>query len=141
MSRRTDRVGNLIRNTLAEILMAKIADPRIDPARTSITRVEVDEDLLQAKVFVSVSDSETKQKRTVAALRHAAGRMQEEMMRKIRLRNTPRLSFQIDTRFKKTIETLSLISEVAEELRQKDEARAREGDESSGSESGQEGEA
>ena len=40
MSRRTERVGNLLRELIAEALMRRIADPRIDPGRTTITRVE-----------------------------------------------------------------------------------------------------
>jgi len=43
------------------------------------------------------------------------------MMRQISLRHTPRLIFEIDEKFKKTIETLSLISEVMEELREKEQ--------------------
>ncbi|MCD4823101.1 MAG: 30S ribosome-binding factor RbfA, partial [Phycisphaerae bacterium] len=121
MTRRTERVGNLIRNTLGGIFLAKMSDPRFDPARTSITRVEVPEDLMSAKVFISVSGEEKDQNRTIAALRHAAGFLQERMMRQISLRHTPRLIFEIDEKFKKTMETLSLISEVMEELREKEQ--------------------
>ena len=73
MSRRTERVGNLIRSTIGELLLSKISDPRIDPARTSITRVEVPEDLLSAKVYISVLGNETQERTTLRALRHAAG--------------------------------------------------------------------
>jgi ribosome-binding factor A len=131
MSRRTERVGNLIRNTLGEILLAKLADPRFDPVATSITRVEVPEDLLTAKVYITVAGEEKNQKRTLHALQHAAGYLQEKMMERIQLRNTPKLTFLIDTQFKKTIETLQLLSEVSEELRQKDQARAKQASEES----------
>jgi ribosome-binding factor A len=125
MSRRTERVGNLIRKTLGRILLAKLSDPRVDPARVSITRVDVPEDLLSAKVYISVADGETaEESRVIAALRHAAGYLQEKMMKNIQLRHTPRLVFRIDEQYKKTMHTLHVISEVSEELRQIDQARA-----------------
>ncbi|MBN1553843.1 MAG: 30S ribosome-binding factor RbfA [Phycisphaerae bacterium] len=125
MSRRTERVGNLIRNTLGSLFLAKLSDPRVDPARVSITRVETPEDLLTAKVYISVAGGDkAEESRVIAALRHAAGYLQEKMMKQIQLRNTPRLDFQIDEQYKKTLRTLNLISEVSEELRLKDQARA-----------------
>lgn len=121
MSRRTERVGNLIRNTLGQILLAKTSDPRIDPARTSITHVEVSDDFMVAKVFVSVLGTEAEQRRTLRALGHAAGHFQDLMMREISLRSTPALNFVIDVNFKKTLQTLEIIQHAMEEIRQKDE--------------------
>lgn len=118
-----ERISALIRNTIGELLLAKISDPRIDPARTSVTRVEVADDLLTAKVFVSILGTETQQKLTLQALRHAAGYIQELMMRQIELRSTPHLDFQLDTQFKKTLQTLEVLRQVREDLRLKDEAR------------------
>ncbi|MCK5113584.1 MAG: 30S ribosome-binding factor RbfA [Phycisphaerae bacterium] len=129
MSRRTERVGNLIRNTLGQLLLSKMSDPRFDSARTSITRVEVPEDLLTARVFVSVTGSAEDQHKTIAALKHAVGYLQERLGREVRLRNTPRLSFEIDVKFKKTLETLSLLSEISAEREAKEQARQQQDDE------------
>lgn len=129
MSRRTERVGHLIRKTLGHLFLAKMSDPRFDPVKTSITRVEVPEDLLTATVYISVAGDESEQSKTLSSLRHAAGFLQDRMMRRMQLRNTPRLNFQIDTQYKKTLETLSLISEVTEELRLKDQAKQENQDE------------
>jgi ribosome-binding factor A len=127
MSRRSERVANLIRNTIGRLLLAKLSDPRVDPARTSVTRVEVPEDLLTATVYFSVIGTEAHQRRTLHALTHAAGHIQELMMREIRLRNTPLLEFRIDKQFKKTLQTLQLIQQAMEEIHQKEQARAAEG--------------
>lgn len=104
-------------------MLSKMSDPRYDSARTSITRVEVPEDLLTARVYVSVTGSEEDQHKTIAALKHAVGYLQERLGREIRLRNTPRLTFEIDVKFKKTLETLGLIAEIAEERRLKELAQ------------------
>ena len=46
---------------------------------------------------------------------------QEQIARQTQLRRTPRLDFQIDERLKKITETLNLLTEVTEELREKEQ--------------------
>lgn len=117
MSRRTERIGNLIKNTIGQILLGKLSDPRIDPARTSITRVDVPDDLLTARVYVSIIGTEAEHRRTLRGLRRATGRIQQLMGRQIKLRHTPVLEFVLDTSFKKTLETLQIIQEAMDEIR------------------------
>jgi len=107
-----------------------MSDPRFDPAKVSVTRVEVPEDLLTARVYVSVLGEKKQQSLALAALNSARGFLQEKLAHEISLRNTPRLSFVIDEQFKKTMETLNILQEVAQELREKDEARAQQQQES-----------
>jgi ribosome-binding factor A len=130
MSRRIERINNLIRNTLGELLLTKLSDPRIDPARVSVTRVETADDLLSAKVYVSVMGSETEQRNTLRALQHASGRLQDLLRRQIQLRNTPLLRFIADERFKKTIQTLRLINQAMEEIREKEALQEGQDDQS-----------
>ena len=117
MSRRTDRVDSLVRQTLGQLLLTKLSDPRVDPARTAITNVTVSEDLASAKVYVSVIGSKADQRKALAALRHAAGYLQELMMREVSLRQTPVLNFILDTEFKKAMETLEIIDQAMAEIR------------------------
>ena len=123
MAQRAQRIANLIRNTIGQLLLSKLSDPRVDPALVSITRVEVADDLMSAKVYVSVIGKESEQRLAVTALKHAAGHLQELMMRQIQLRNTPVLTFELDKAFKKTLETLNILRQVSEELQQKDQVR------------------
>jgi ribosome-binding factor A len=137
MTRRTERVATLLRNTIGKIIHQQLADPRIDPVATSVTRVEVPSDLLTAKVFVTVMGNEADQRKTLKALNHSAGRVQELMMREISLRHTPRLTFILDTKFKKTIETLAIIQQAMDEIHEKEEAR---GPQAQGQDAPQDGE-
>jgi len=123
MSRRTERIGSLIRNTIGQILLSKLSDPRIDPAKTSITHVEVPEDLLTAKVLVSVMGDEAQQRRTLRGLNCAAGHIQELMMRQVKLRHTPLLRFVADKQLKTALHTLELINQAMAEIENKEEAR------------------
>lgn len=129
MTRRTERVSSQIKRILGQHLLAKMADPRIDPARTSITRVTIPEDLLSATIYISITEAdETTENKTLAALRHARGHLQEVIARQLPMRHTPKLDFKIDRRFKKTMETLNLISEVMEEIHQKEQAQQDDGE-------------
>ena len=124
MSRRTQRVGSLIRSIVGEVMLTKLSDPRLDPAKTSITRVEVPDDLLTATVFVSVIGSDADQSKAIHALKHASGHIQEQMVQRLRLRNTPVLTFAPDKVFKKTQETLRLIGEAMSEIHDKQDANS-----------------
>ena len=104
------------------MILSNLSDPRIDPARVSVTRVEVPADLVTAKVYVSVMGTEAEQRNALRALRHAAGHVQELMMRQVKLRHTPVLQFVLDTNLKKTLETLQIIDEAMAEIRSKEQA-------------------
>lgn len=96
--------------------MTKLSDPRIDPARTTITKVAVTDDLASARVYVSVIGSQADQRKALAALKHAAGHLQELMMREVSLRQTPVLNFVLDTDFKRTLETMGIIDQAMAEI-------------------------
>lgn len=105
-------------------MLTKLSDPRIDPARTTITSVEVSEDMAAAKVHVSVLGTEADQRKALIALKHAAGRLQDLMMKKISLRQTPVLTFILDTEFKKALETLEIIDQAMAEIRSREQQQA-----------------
>jgi len=87
-------------------------------------------------VFISVTgdprrtETENAKQQTLAvrALQHAAGRIQELMMRQISLRFTPRLEFVEDHKFKKTLQTYQIIQQAMDEIRQKEQARSAAGE-------------
>ena len=115
MSRRTDRIGNLIRAVVADAIQQRLNDPRIE-ALTSVTRVEVTPDFSLARVFVSVMAEESRQKLTLSALRHAAGRMRGLVAREVVMRHTPRLEFTLDDSVQRAFETVQVIDEAMGEL-------------------------
>ncbi len=121
MSRRSERVASLIRQTIGQLLLTKLSDPRLKSAVVSVTRVEVPEDLLTARVYVSVIGAPSQQRNALRALRHAAGRLQELMMQQIQLRHTPVLDFALDEKFKQTLRTYELIDQAMAEIRAKED--------------------
>ena len=117
MSRRTQRIDRVFQREIGRILLTQLADPRLDPARTSVTRVQVQEDLLRAKVYVSILGTEAEQARSLEALNGAAGRVQSLLCGKVRLRCMPVLEFHTDEQFKGALRTWEIIREAMDEIR------------------------
>ena len=123
MSRRTERLGKLLQQEIGRILLTRLADPRIDTALTSITRVQVQEDLLRAKVYVSVLGTEGQQSRVLEALNHAAGRVHAILRGEVPLRYMPSLEFLPDQRFKGALKTWEIIRQAMDEIHAKEAAQ------------------
>lgn len=115
MTRRTLRGANLIRSIVAEAIAGKLADPRIAPL-TSITRVEVSPDMSSAHIHVSVMADANKQKLTIQALQHAAGRLRSMVADSVSLRQAPWLTFHLDASLQKSMQTLAAIDQAMAEL-------------------------
>jgi ribosome-binding factor A len=111
MSRRTGRVGDLIRAELSDLLLRHVRDPRV--RLVSVTDVEVSPDLRHAVVKVSVLGEEEQRLETIEALRHARGYLRTELARRLRMmRVTPELIFELD----RGAEYSQRISEILESL-------------------------
>ena len=124
-----------MQHEIGQMILRDLSDPRIDPARTSVTRVTVQEDLLQAKVFVSVYGTESEQKKAMAALGRAAGHVRGLLMERMRIRVMPAIEFLVDEQFKGALRTWGIIRQAMDEIHAKegppagdDEGDATEGD-------------
>lgn len=95
MSRRMERVNDLLRDELAELLSRQLKDPRLSPL-VSITHVETSADLSHAKVFVSVMAEPERQKEVLRALDSAAGYLRRALWGRLSLKRVPALHFLLD---------------------------------------------
>ena len=114
MSRRIDKVNDLVRDELSDIILREVRDPRLG-SLISITRVEVTPDLRSARVSVSIMSPPAEQEESIRALNAAASYFHRELKARLELRRVPFLSFKLDTSIEKGAELLSLINEVAQE--------------------------
>jgi ribosome-binding factor A len=117
VSRRTQRIANLIRGIVAEAIGQRLSDPRIE-ALTSVTRVEVSADMSAARVFVSVLASEPRRKLCVLALQHAAGRIRSMVAEQTAWRQVPQLHFSLDESLRQSFETVQALDVIMNELRE-----------------------
>jgi ribosome-binding factor A len=94
MKRRTDRMGDLVRAELSDLLLREVQDPRIK--LVSLTSVEVTPDMRRAVVRVSALGDEAQRLGALEALRHARGFLRTELSHRLTTRVTPELVFELD---------------------------------------------
>lgn len=112
--KRSERVADLIKMEIADILIKKIKDPRV--GFVTITGVDVTDDLRYAKIYVSVMEDEGTRKETLAGLNSASSFIRSELGRRLVMRRIPELAFKIDN----SLEQAAHIFEVLDKIK-KDE--------------------
>ena len=93
-ARRADRVADLVRAAVAELILRELKDPRI--GMVTITAVDMSDDLKHAKVFFSVVGDDEVRKKSLAGLQSAAGFIRREVGRRLQLRYAPEIQFRLD---------------------------------------------
>ena len=116
MSRRTERVNELLRDHLSTLLARDINDPRIDGIVT-ITTVEISRDFAHARVWVSVVGGSDSAEKTLQGLRSASGFLQRGLLN-IGLRRTPELDFVFDDTMERADRITRLLDSVTPEQTQ-----------------------
>lgn len=94
MSRRTDRVSDLIRAELADIIRRDLSDPRVQ--LVTVSSVDASPDLRHARVLVSALGGDAEREAALAALQRAASFVRRQLGRRLKLRATPELDFALD---------------------------------------------
>ncbi len=95
--KRSDRVGDMIRQVIGEMLLRELNDPRLESV--TLTDVEVSDDLKKATVFFSAMGSQAQQEASLHGLQSAAGYIRKRLGRELRLRFVPDLLFKVDRSF------------------------------------------
>ena len=93
--KRSDRVGDLIRQEVASILLhGELNDPRI--GFVTITHVKMTPDLRDAKIYFSQLGTEKEKKESCAGLNSASGYLRRMLAKQLRLRCIPKVTFYYD---------------------------------------------
>lgn len=91
-SNRMDRIGDLLKQELAQLIQTELRDPRL--GMISVMDVKVAKDLAHANVFITVLGAEADP--AVDTLNNAAGLLRSLLAKNINLRSTPKLHFVYD---------------------------------------------
>ena len=110
--KRADRVGDQMKQEIADILMRKIKDPRI--GFVTVTDVDLSDDLRNAKVYVSVYGGDDQKKASLEGLKSAASFIRSEVGRRMRLRCVPELLFRFDATVERGAHIMELLREIDE---------------------------
>jgi len=117
--KRPQRVGDMIRNELALLLLRKMKDPRLK--NVTIVHVGMSKDLRQANIYYSVFGSEDEARQAAAGLDSAKGFIRSHIARELGMRFTPQLTFRRDFSAVRQEEMERLFKEL-NELKEEEDA-------------------
>jgi ribosome-binding factor A len=110
------RVNEEVQHELSSIIR-ELKDPRI-AMMTTVTDVVVATDLKTCKAYISVLGDEKERNDTMAGLRSAQGFIRRELAHSLNMRNTPEITFHLDTSIERGVEMSRLIDEVMQKDRE-----------------------
>lgn len=114
------RINSEVQREMSSIIREDLKDPRIHPM-TSVMAVEVTPDLKFAKIFVSVLGNDEEKEKTMEGLKKSASFARHQLAKRMNLRNTPELTFVLDT----SIEYGVTMSKKIDELKEKEASKHR----------------
>jgi ribosome-binding factor A len=92
--RRANRVGDLILREIADLLMTRVKDPRVQ--KTTVTGISVSQDLRYARVFYSLIGTEQEILEAQRGLESATGFIKREIGLRMDLKYVPDIVFKHD---------------------------------------------
>lgn len=114
MNQRLERINNIIREEISDLLRREIHDPLI--GFVTITEVDTSPDLRHAKVFFSVLGDPEQVKSSIKGLLRARKYLNSRLAERIDLRYTPNLRFVLDETAAKAQLMHQLLTKEQDEL-------------------------
>ena len=112
---RMGRIDEEYRKELSQIISYDLKNPNVT-GMISVTKVKVTTDLKYAKVYVIILNSKNI-KETMDGLKKSSGFIRSELAKRINLRNTPELIFEIDDSIEYGAKIDSILKEILPEER------------------------
>ncbi|MCH7819645.1 MAG: 30S ribosome-binding factor RbfA [Candidatus Marinimicrobia bacterium] len=108
--KRSDRVGDVVKRGIAEILVR--GELGVDFGFVTVTRIEMSNDLKNAKVFISIHGDEEEKKKQFKKLMENKKRMRYLVAKNIDLRYTPNLKLYRDDSLDNSIKVQKLLYDI-----------------------------
>lgn len=112
--KRSQRVGDLVREEVADIIMYRLKDPRI--GFVTVTGVDMAPDMKNAKIYVSVLKEEDREL-TLEILNSSKSFIRSLLSKRLRMKFIPTVEFRFDT----SIEYGYKIDKLLKEIKDRDE--------------------
>lgn len=124
--RRPERVAEMLREEISEIVSYELDDPRVQTV--TVTDVRVADNLRDASVYVLVEGDETEIKAALNALQHAAPYIRKQVAISMNLRHAPVIHFVRDTVEERAQRVDALLEEIEHEWaeREREEVERKE---------------
>jgi len=111
VTRRTERIGEEIKDEISQLVAGELKDPRI--GFVTVTRVDVTPDLRTARVYVGGMGTEKQREASLAGLKQAAGYLRRALGASLRLRHTPELVFHYDEGLEASDRVAQILADIS----------------------------
>lgn len=120
MKHRKDRLEELIKRIVSEIIFRELKDPRI--GFVTVTGVELSKDMGEAKIGISILGSSTDVRKSMEGIRSSSGYVQKLLGKELKIRSVPRVHFFLDKSVEEGVELVNRIETLAGVKKSSDEA-------------------
>jgi ribosome-binding factor A len=117
--RRPERVADILREELSQIVGYELEDPRL--TMVTVTDVRLSDNLRDAQVFVTIAGDEEEHRLALSALRHAVPYVRKQLSLSLNLPRTPDIHFVRDQVEEKGQRVDRLLENIEKEWKRKDE--------------------
>lgn len=107
---RLGRIDEEYRKEISQIIGYDLKNPNVT-GLISVTKVKVTNDLKFAKVYVSILNAKNT-KETLAGLKKSAGFIRSELAKRVNLRNTPEIIFELDDSMEYGVRIDTILKEI-----------------------------
>jgi len=113
MSTRQEKVKELLRSEISDIIRRELKDPRL--GFVTVTDAKITPDLRSAKVFISIMGDQTQKSDGMKALRSAAGFIRSEFAKRVSMKVTPEIVFMEDVGIERGARIFELLEKIKRE--------------------------
>ena len=124
---RIDRVNELLRREIGEMLFPLLDGKDVDVSAFTVTRVITSRNLRHARVMISIRDHHDERPRLMDMIKSLRKVMQTQINHDLVLKYTPRLTFELDESVEKGDNVLDILAHLDEELPSNDEGDKTDG--------------
>lgn len=110
MSTRQERVQELLKVEISDIIRRDLKDPRL--GFITITGAEVSKDMRHAKIFISVMGDENQKAESLGVLQRASGHIRSEFGHRASMKMIPEISFRMDSAVEHGMHIFELLQKV-----------------------------
>ena len=118
---RLGRIDEEFRKEISNIISYDLKNPNIT-GLISVTKVKVTPDLKFAKVYISMLNSKNV-KETLAGLKKSAGFIRSELAKKINLRLTPEIIFELDDSMEYGAKIDTILKDIMKDVKPQEESK------------------
>ena len=112
---RFERINEELKKEISHIISYELNNPNVT-GLISVTKAKITPDLKYAKVYVSILNSKNI-KETLAGLKKSSGYIRSELAKRINLRNTPELIFEIDDSIEYGAKIDSILRDIMKDVK------------------------